>query len=174
MTTTVRPPSPASLNYVRSLLAGREGIPEAEAIRTVLNEARANGNLSQSLVSSSIDALTKIARPRASQPRPGQPTAERNIGDVHVHEGRYYRIHESQRTGGQYACVFDPATGRFEYAKGAIRLCTPANKATAEQAATFGHLYHQCVFCARRLDTPESTAVGYGPVCAENHGLPWG
>ena len=32
----------------------------------------------------------------------------------------------------------------------------------------------QCFFCGRDLDTPESLLVGYGPTCADNHGLPWG
>jgi hypothetical protein len=32
----------------------------------------------------------------------------------------------------------------------------------------------QCFFCGRDLDTPESLAMGYGPVCADKHGLPWG
>lgn len=32
----------------------------------------------------------------------------------------------------------------------------------------------QCFFCGRDLDTPESLLVGYGPTCADKHGLPWG
>ena len=32
----------------------------------------------------------------------------------------------------------------------------------------------QCFYCGRDLDTPESLAVGYGPVCAAKLGLPWG
>ena len=32
----------------------------------------------------------------------------------------------------------------------------------------------QCCFCNLDLDTRESRTVGYGPVCAKNHGLPWG
>ena len=31
-----------------------------------------------------------------------------------------------------------------------------------------------CSFCCRDLVDPRSLAVGYGPVCAENYGLPWG
>jgi len=31
-----------------------------------------------------------------------------------------------------------------------------------------------CCFCGRELDTAESISVGYGPVCADKHGLPWG
>ena len=31
-----------------------------------------------------------------------------------------------------------------------------------------------CCFCGRDLDTRESLTVGYGPTCADKHGLPWG
>jgi len=31
-----------------------------------------------------------------------------------------------------------------------------------------------CCFCGRELTTKESVAVGYGPVCADKFGLPWG
>lgn len=31
-----------------------------------------------------------------------------------------------------------------------------------------------CMFCGRQLDTTESRTVGYGPVCADKFGLPWG
>lgn len=172
--TTIRQPSPKSVAFLRTLLDERVGVTEAEAIREVLNRAREDEALDQSLVSSCIDTLRKIAKPRSDRtlPTPGQPAYEHVVGNVHVIDGDYYRIHRSQNTGGCYACKFDGE--RFEYVKGGIRLCTAANLCTAEQAAAFGHLHHACVFCARRLDTPESTAVGYGPVCADKHGLPWG
>lgn len=31
-----------------------------------------------------------------------------------------------------------------------------------------------CGFCLQTLSDPESKARGYGPICAENYGLPWG
>lgn len=31
-----------------------------------------------------------------------------------------------------------------------------------------------CSMCGRELTDPRSTEVGYGPVCAERWGLPWG
>ena len=31
-----------------------------------------------------------------------------------------------------------------------------------------------CMFCGRDLDTTESRTVGYGPICADKWGLPWG
>jgi len=32
----------------------------------------------------------------------------------------------------------------------------------------------QCCYCARALTTRQSREVGYGPICADKHGLPWG
>lgn len=44
----------------------------------------------------------------------------------------------------------------------------------AGTAAKHGKLTGECCFCSKALDTPESTAVGYGPVCAKKFNLPWG
>lgn len=41
----------------------------------------------------------------------------------------------------------------------------------AKTAAKSGHLTGKCCFCNRKLDDERSTAVGYGPVCADNYGL---
>ena len=41
-------------------------------------------------------------------------------------------------------------------------------------AANYGKLTHNCCFCHIQLDTAESLAVGYGPVCAKNYKLAWG
>jgi hypothetical protein len=41
-------------------------------------------------------------------------------------------------------------------------------------AAYYGRLHGACCFCRKPLRDERSTAVGYGPNCAENFGLPWG
>lgn len=41
-------------------------------------------------------------------------------------------------------------------------------------AATYGKGSSRCCFCTTEITTAESLAVGYGPVCAGNYGLPWG
>jgi hypothetical protein len=41
-------------------------------------------------------------------------------------------------------------------------------------AAEYGRLHGCCCFCNRALRDERSTAVGYGPDCADNFGLPWG
>jgi hypothetical protein len=50
------------------------------------------------------------------------------------------------------------------------RLAADPAKIGAEQ----GQLSGRCCFCGQDLTTPESTAVGYGPVCARHWRLPWG
>lgn len=41
-------------------------------------------------------------------------------------------------------------------------------------ALRYASLTGQCCFCNLPLSTPESTTAGYGPVCAQHYGLPWG
>lgn len=41
-------------------------------------------------------------------------------------------------------------------------------------AAEFGHLTGHCCFCSLTLKDERSVSVGYGPVCAEKFGVPWG
>src|SRR5262245_27788849 len=38
----------------------------------------------------------------------------------------------------------------------------------------FARMGNQCFICGRNLDTAESIDAGYGPVCADKYGLPWG
>lgn len=40
--------------------------------------------------------------------------------------------------------------------------------------AKYGKLAGRCCFCQKCLEDPKSLAMGYGPTCAENYGLPWG
>jgi hypothetical protein len=41
-------------------------------------------------------------------------------------------------------------------------------------AAEYGRLTGNCCFCGLRLTDARSTAVGYGPICADKFGLGWG
>lgn len=53
-------------------------------------------------------------------------------------------------------------------------LLTDMSTDPAATAAKHGHLTGNCCFCHRPLSDAKSTAVGYGPTCAANYGLPWG
>lgn len=43
-----------------------------------------------------------------------------------------------------------------------------------EVLAAYGRRTGVCSFCRRELSTKASLAVGYGPICADRFGLPWG
>lgn len=115
--------------------------------------------------------------------------AEAKRGDVHVVDGTYYRIHIAQKSGNAYAAqahidaaaqwaedgtLVKAGTIRWEYMPGLIKKLNASTLTTAAQAAAFGRLVGRCCFCSHAIDTPESTAVGYGPVCASKYGLHWG
>jgi hypothetical protein len=88
--------------------------------------------------------------------------------------GGYYAVVRSEE-GRLYAKVWNGE--HFRYAKGAIMRLYADQRITAEQAKAFGDLYNRCVFCARLLTNTDpgcSVDRGYGPVCAEREGLPWG
>lgn len=44
----------------------------------------------------------------------------------------------------------------------------------AHATSVEGQRVGSCCFCARELTAQESLVAGYGPVCADNWGLPWG
>ena len=48
------------------------------------------------------------------------------------------------------------------------------NADPAGVASLQGQRYGNCCFCRLELTTNESLAVGYGPICADHYGLPWG
>ncbi len=42
------------------------------------------------------------------------------------------------------------------------------------KASLIGRRFGRCMFCGRGLERDNSINVGYGPVCADRYGLPWG
>ena len=92
------------------------------------------------------------------------------------------------RTGGDewmsVAAVFPDGFRLFRACQGALRARVQMAVKVLDQAKTqdewlvaglaFAQEGSQCFICGRDLDTPESLTAGYGPVCADKHGLPWG
>jgi hypothetical protein len=91
-------------------------------------------------------------------------------GQIMVTDGRPFgsnlyfgRIDEQgvfHATDAAHGCIFD--------------LLRRLSENPAKVASEYGKLTGNCCFCSRRLDDPRSTAVGYGPVCAEKFGVAWG
>jgi hypothetical protein len=171
----------AQRDYLRRLLSERVGHPNAEAIRTSLNWAREEGTLTKSVASAAIDSLKAI-------PANVVVPFELKKGDIHVVDGKFVRVHISQGTGNPYAVVanilreatwsdgkvVEPGEVEWDFVSGLVTKLSEATRATAEQAKSFATLAGRCIFCSHAIDTPESTAVGYGPVCAAKNNLPWG
>lgn len=140
-------------------------------------------------ISPELDRLKAL---RAAQPKP-QPTlpADRSNGNdlrapsfrapftpvedgVYLYAGTYFKVVTAVESGRRYAKRFDTQTKKFHRAPGKIRELTADMVVSPEQAARFGKLYGICCFCSRTLTDERSIGVGYGPVCAEHYGLPWG
>lgn len=85
----------------------------------------------------------------------------------------YYKVVQSPSTGNWYAKKWDG--GQWLYCgRRPLYFITTDDKVTAEQAARFGAVTGSCIFCMRTLTDERSITVGYGPICADHNGLPWG
>jgi len=154
------------MNFLRTLLADRDHDFDVEP----LLEGLATSKAAASEMITTLKGMPKKSGGRLATA--GKLGYDAQKGDVHVVDGSYYRVHKAQHSDRLYVCKWDGE--RFDYARGAMGLLSEATIATAEQAAAFGHMTEQCVFCSHPIDTPESVEVGYGPVCASRRGLPWG
>jgi hypothetical protein len=107
----------------------------------------------------------------------------------HIHELRLTIAGERARVPGSVNVVDEAdrawfgrilADGNFEHSP---RIETPAPVLDllgrfacdpVTVAGEHGRLTGKCCFCNSGLKDERSTAVGYGPTCARNFGLPWG
>ena len=69
-------------------------------------------------------------------------------------------------------------SGKFEASRNCpewvLAVLIEFNADPAGTASLQGQRYGNCCFCRLELTTNESLAVGYGPICADHYGLPWG
>jgi hypothetical protein len=90
-------------------------------------------------------------------------------GQVMVTDGRPYganTYYGRVDTNGVFYPTFD--------APAVTDLLARLSRDPAGVASEYGRLTGQCCFCGLSLKDTRSTAVGYGPICAEKFGLPWG
>lgn len=120
----------------------------------------------------------KPKEPKADNGKQSDGTYKAQPG-FYLVDGEYVKVQENKNQTAVYAKVLvddgGPKPG-WEYRKGypLDKCVTPLS---AEEAARFGHGTKRCIFCLTELtdDGPnKSVHVGYGPKCAEKHGLPWG
>lgn len=194
--TQTRPVEPATMKqteYAKALAAERPNWHAAITDGNVWErcfDLTCDGSkfVSKDEASAVITALRALPKEQVVKAEPTGYAAEAKRGDVHVVGNTYYRIHIAQKSGKAYAAkaniiataqwtdgvLVNPGVIQWEYVQGFIHKLSTSTLTTAEQAAAFGHLVGRCCFCSHAIDTPESTAVGYGPVCAAKYDLPWG
>lgn len=96
-------------------------------------------------------------------------TQDKGLDDRRVWLGRVYLDGRYEPSNGADLGNVDPEWN----AKVSASLEALA-AAPAETAKAHGKLTGCCCFCEQKLTDERSTAVGYGPRCAKNFGLPWG
>jgi hypothetical protein len=164
-TVNTNPATPAQGQFLKRLVAERD---LNEAVQVSIERARAawvEGTLTRFQASGLIELLK-------AQPYKRRGTAHLPEG-IYVLDGSYYKVQENQAGTGSYVKVWTGLEWQYVGPLSKTRL-TALDVVTAEEAARFGHVTGQCVFCSRKLTDERSIQVGYGPKCATNNGLPWG
>lgn len=98
------------------------------------------------------------------------PANGRNAGAVYVTCSDAYL--GKITPAGAFEPVRDAAAHAVEVVRGVFD--TVRAMGAAEAFGRLGTATGTCCFCARELTDERSTTVGYGPVCADKYGLPWG
>lgn len=178
-----RPATEKQMDFLRKLIAEKDFYSLVDSDRKKVTWFNNGGHPTAAGASALIDILLVTAPAHGTEVK-----VELEKGDIHVVDGSYVRVHISQGTGNPYACVaniireavwedgkvVEPGEVEWDFVSGLVTKLSTANKATPEQAKQFATLAGRCIYCSRAIDTPESTKVGYGPVCAVKYGLPWG
>jgi hypothetical protein len=108
--------------------------------------------------------VLRIHRAGEKSKHVGQIMVTEKLADGNLYYGRVDRegtFHPSQKVSAEQLAAATPAL---------VAMATDPAAAGKAYGARTGH----CAFCALALEDGRSVEVGYGPVCAENFGLPWG
>lgn len=93
------------------------------------------------------------------------------------HPGAYY-VTASSATSAQLYCGRIIPAGAFiatqDCPLAVLEALKEFNADPQSVARAYGRATSHCCFCGLGLTDGRSVAMGYGPVCAENYGLPWG
>ena len=187
----------AAYDVLLALFAARNAIAKAvtpaddlvEALRTIAADATAsarNREFAQSLVGQADAGRTLTERQREAAGRMvGRGTAAARTplaNGLYVVGSDFWLVRVGRASGNQYAMrlASAPVEGcklDWEYVKGGLATVRTGRPGTAAEAASLGWATHHCCFCGLELtDDGEgrSVDVGYGPICAQKNGLPWG
>lgn len=134
-------------------------------LMALFDKAAANGLQWPKLRAITEDGTTlRLHRAGAKSKHVGQIMVTSRLGEESIYYGRL-----------DLDGVFHPSQ---KVTSAALDQALPALVAMATDPAAAGKAYGSrtghCAFCALPLEDGRSIEAGYGPVCAENFGLPWG
>jgi hypothetical protein len=135
-------------------------------ITTLIAERVFEGAVSFATLTS-VEASSLITLLMASPRKSGAVAVERvsEVGMYRNAEGDIFKVQRSKESGNLYAKRLNIVEGGFEYVQGAIRLITPSDRMSLEDAKAFGVAYGICCVCGAFLTNEVSVAEGIGPVC---------
>lgn len=147
----------------------------------VVPETTLVGNL-EGLVELFEQALEKAKRPKIVLTSAGQKIKLSVAGPKSKYHGCIMITDGGPYGDNKWFGTVNPQSGEWIPSKSTtedeitiIRRVLQAFANNPQKAAmTYGKAMHACCFCAKQLDTKESKFAGYGPVCADKFGLPWG
>jgi hypothetical protein len=173
-------PTDPQLSFLAKLLADRD-VSYADRALQGLIDAHTAGTLSRGNASKLIDLLKKLPFrreiPRQAQQniRAAETRTSEKVGPGYYRlDGDFYRVQTSRSSDRNYSLLWTGSRWDYESGRSAYSRLTAAMELSAEDAKEFGDQYHACVFCTQQLTDQRSIDAGYGPICAQNHGLPWG
>ncbi len=165
-------PSPAQARYIDGLTKEAKGenarpttqVGDLTAAIALFDKARQKLKYPKVVIQAGDDVIIKLSVAGDNSKNPGSINVTSRDGDWNsrLYYGRIGK--DGTFYPGRNA---DRIPTLVEYLKAFA-------KEPATVAAAYGHLTGHCCFCLRKLDDARSTAVGYGPTCAKNFGLPWG
>jgi hypothetical protein len=161
--------SPKQIAFLTTLV--RERDQSVIAGGPLTDEGETFSMLDANSASQMITALLALPKKGAAV-----AAAPLEVGMYRNDAGEIFKVQESA-TGNRYAKKLVPIGGQrltesddsvrfeFEYAPGAIKSLTAAQRLTLDEAKAFGIKYGVCCVCNRTLKDAKSVALGIGPVC---------
>jgi len=122
-------------------------------------------------------AAEKLKRPKVLIKLGDQWVRFSRAGSGSKNPGRIHVTDDGDFGDNLYFGHIDDAGDFFARGKASdalVEALVEFNENPSEKAKAHGQKFGSCCFCSRELTTQESVSVGYGPVCADRYGLPWG
>lgn len=153
-------------------------VSEGQAKRDGVNQPKPTTTLVlEPLAQFFANAAQHLKYPKIQLRHQDQIVMIKRAGQKSKHSGSLM-MSDGTGYGGKYFGKIDTTGGVFLTKQGEqadlIPLLTALANNPAEIAAEHGKLTGNCCFCLKDLTDERSTSVGYGPICADHWGLPWG